>query len=225
MIARFVLVLSLLAALPAAAQEDCPSRRHVDCAGALRAVDAAIAADPWLSILDRARAMRLAELLTPLGPEAAAELTRQDAAWRRSLSRNLFFNPDGSLDEPDPRAALRGSLEYWLMRLIQIDPLPAPGITGRWMSARGEVVIRRRDRDHFDVEINAADINNAAWTCEYEGEGRSERIDWLETDDGEMELRWLGTTLQVSMLPVAPVPFCGAAGSPAGVYFRIGDAD
>lgn len=225
MIVRFASILWLLAALPAAAQDDCPARRHVDCAGALRAVDAAIAADPWLSIMDRARAMRLEELLVPLGPEAAAALTQQEVRWRRSLSRDLFFNPDGSLDAPNPRIVLRGRLEHRLMQLIGIDPLPPPGIVGRWVGVQGEAVIRRRGQDHYEVDISTADINNLAWTCEYEGEGRSERIEFLETDDGDVELRWLGTSLQIRMLTDGFAPFCGAAGSVGGIYFRAGDAD
>lgn len=71
-------------ALPAAAEEPCPRRAHVDCAGAMRAVEAAVAVDPWLALLDRARAVRLAELAAPLGEEAAAELRAQAAARRQN---------------------------------------------------------------------------------------------------------------------------------------------
>ncbi len=225
MLLRVLLGLWLLVTVPAMAQEGCSTRVDRDCAAALRAVDAAIRADPWLAIMDQARAMRLEELLIPLGPEGAAELRRQDAAWRRSLSRDLQFNRDGTLDEPNPRAALRAALEYRLMQLIRIDPLPAPGIVGRWASAAGEVVVRRQAQDLYGVEIGTADIGDVAWTCEYDGEGRADRIDWLETDDGQIELRWLGTMLQIRVLTDGFTSFCGAAGSVAGYYFRVGDAD
>lgn len=229
MIARsLALLLSLLLAMPPVAAEDsCPRRRNADCATATRAVEAAIAADPWLAIIDQARGMRLAELGTLLGPEAAAELARQDAAWRRSLSRELFFHPDGTLDEPDPRAALRGALEFRLTRLMRIQADPS-GIEGRWMGVQGEAVLRRGGRGRYVVSVATADVNNLAWTCEYDGEGRTEMAEWLRTDDGMLDLRWLGPMLRITMTPRgdgAPVPFCGAAGSVAGLYFRIGDAE
>lgn len=116
-------------ALPATAEEPCPRRAHVDCAGAMRAVEAAVAADPWLALLDRARAMRLAELAAPLGEEAAAELRAQDAAWRRSLPR-----ADGS---PVPFCGAAGSVAGAYFRVGAAD----------WMRAAsgGRAAARRQN--------------------------------------------------------------------------------
>lgn len=215
----------LLLALPAWADEPCPRRANVDCAGAMRAVDAAIAADPWLAILDQARAMRLEELGRLLDAGSAAELRRQDAAWRRSLSRDLFFRPDGSLDEAAPRAALRGPMEYWLTRLMRVQHDPSWRIGGVWFGVQGQVAVAVAGRGRHRIEANTAEVNHLAWTCEYEGEGESHRDDWLETADGALDLRRVGSVLRIRMIGPGPVDFCGAAGSVAGDYFRIGDAD
>ncbi|MBR0658215.1 hypothetical protein [Neoroseomonas oryzicola] len=217
------LLLTLLASLPAAAQEPCPARRNVDCAGAARAIDAAIAADPWLAIMDRAQRMRLDELAPLLGAESAAELAAQQAAWRRSLSRNLFFHPDGTLDAPDPRAVLRAAMEYRLMQLIRIEHDPSASIDGIWAGVQGEVTVEILGAGSYRISAGTADINNLAWTCGYEGEGESTRVEWLETRDGALELRREGVMLRVRMnLPQAN-GFCGAAGSLSGLFFRIGD--
>ncbi|MBP0464798.1 hypothetical protein J5Y09_12830 [Roseomonas sp. PWR1] len=215
----------LLLAMPARGEERCPRRANVDCAGAMRAVDAAIAADPWLAILDQARAMRLEELGRLLDADSAAALRRQDATWRRSLSRHLFFRPDGSLDETDPRAMLRGSMEFWLMRLMRVQHEPSWRIGGVWFGVQGQVAVAEAGRGRHRIEANTADVFHVAWTCEYEGEGESHREDWLETADGALELRRVGSSLRLRVIGPAPVDYCGAAGSVAGVYFRIGDAD
>jgi len=218
------LILALLAP-PAIAEERCPARRNVDCAGAARAVDAAIAADPWLAIIDRARAMRLAELRGLFGPESAAELARQDAAWRRSLSRDLFFHPDGTLDEPDPRAALRGRVEDRLALLFRVEHDPSASLSGVWAGVQGRVVVRGSHDRPRRVEINTADLHDLAWLCEYEGVGESPREEWLETADGAVELRREGNMLRVRMLTARPSDHCGAAGSLGGLYFRVGAAE
>lgn len=222
------LVAAMLLALPAAAQEPCPRRANVDCAGALRAIDAATAADPWLALLDRARVMRLDELSRLRGGAAAAELAAQDGAWRRSRARDLFFAPGGALDTDDPRRDLRGPLEYWLMRLMRVQPGPPAGVDGRWMRMNGEVVVQAAGGGRYLVSVTTVELQALAWTCEYEGEGRTDRPERLETSDGALVLRLEDGMLTVRMLPRrdgGPVPFCGAAGSVAGRYFRIGGAD
>ena len=218
------LVMLLLAAMPAAAQQPCPARRNVDCAGAARAVDAAVAADPWLAIMDQAQRMRLEELMPLLGRESAAELSDQQAAWRRSLSRDLFFHPDGTLDEPDPRGALRGAMEYRLARLMRIEHDPSASIDGQWVGVQGQVVVEAAGSGHYRVSVSTIDVNSLAWMCDYDGEGDSPRVDRLETRDGALELRRVGTMLRVRMLTTRPSQFCGAAGSMAGLFFRVGNA-
>jgi hypothetical protein len=225
MITRAVLLFALLvAALPAAAQDRCPSRRNVDCAGAARAVDAAIAADPWLALLDQAQRMRLAELMPLLGEPSANELATQQAAWRRSLSRDLFFHPDGSLDEANPRGALRGYLEYRLTRLMRLQHDPSASIDGNWVGVQGQVVVERAGHGRYRVSASTADVNDLAWLCDYDGEGETHREDWMETRDAVLELRREGVMLRVRMLTRTPSEFCGAGGSLSGLFFRIGDA-
>jgi len=220
-----VILLLLLFAPGVAAEEPCPARRHVDCAGAARAVEAAIVADPWLAILDRARAMRMAELAGLLEPESRAELARQDAAWRRSLSRELSFHPDGTLDEAEPRAALRGRVEHRLALLFRVEHDPAASLAGVWVGVQGRVTVRGdRDRPRR-VEIATADVNDLAWLCEYEGVGESPREEWLETADGVVELRREGNMLRVRMLTARPSEHCGASGSLGGLFFRVGAAE
>lgn len=225
--ARILVLLLLIAALPAAAQDRCPLRRNVDCAGAQRAIAAAIAADPWLALIDRARSMRVAELSRLLGPAGAAELARQDEAQRRTLSRELFFTAEGVL-EAESLPALRAPIEAWLMQLMRMQPDPPPVLDGRWVGMNGVAVVHRLGGQRLAVSVNTVDPYALAWTCEYEGEGRAERADWMETADGAVELSWDGPMLAVAMRRPADggaVPFCGAAGSVAGRYFRVGDAD
>lgn len=223
MVLRLLPLLLLLPTWPAAA-EACPARRNVDCAGALRAVDAAILADPWLALLDQARAMRMAELAGLLEPNSAAELARQDAVWRRSLSRELFFRPDGSLDEADPRAALRGGLEYRLMQMMRLQHDLSASVEGDWRGVQGQVVVRAAGGGHYRIFVSTVDTDNLSWTCDYDGEGDTTRVEWLPTRDGAVELRRVGTMLRLSMLTTQPQTFCGAGGSLAGDFFRIGDA-
>ncbi|WP_198370068.1 hypothetical protein [Roseomonas rosulenta] len=218
------LMILLLAAMPAAAQQPCPARRHVDCAGAARAVEAAIAGDPWLALIDQAQRMRIAELAPLLGAQSAAELADQQAAWRRSLSRDLFFHPDGTLDEADPRGALRGAMEARLVRLMRIEHDPPGSIDGNWVGVQGQVVVERAGGGHYRISVSTIDVNNLAWMCDYDGEGDTTRVEWLETRDGALELRREGAMLRVRMLTRRPSDFCGAAGSMSGLYFRIGNA-
>lgn len=220
----FALLAVLLVTWPAGAEERCPTRRHVDCAGAERAIAAAIAADPWMTLLDQARRMRMAELSPLLGPAGAAELVAQDGAQRRVLSRELFFTPDGAM-EPDSVPGLRSQLEFWLMRLIRLQPDPPPVMDGIWFNLTGEAVIRRRHDGRYLVTINTVELYALASTCEYDGAGRSDRVDRLETDDGALELTWDGPMLLVRELVSGPQPFCGAVATVTGRYFRIGDAD
>ncbi|HWT10820.1 MAG TPA: hypothetical protein VN329_16745 [Roseomonas sp.] len=217
-------LLFLLTALPAVAQPACPARRNADCAAAARAVDGAIAADPWLAILDRAQQMRLAELMPLLGAESAAELAAQQDAWRRSLSRELFFNPDGTLDEADPRGALRGAVEYRLMRLMRLQHNPSASIDGNWVGVQGQAVVEAAGGGHYRVSVSTIDVNNLAWICDYDGEGDTGRVEWMRTRDGAMELRRVGAMLRIRTMTPQASQFCGAAGSMAGDYFRIGDA-
>lgn len=224
MIARLLcLLLTLVVASPVLAQEPCPARRNVDCAGAARAVEAAIAADPWLALMDQAQRMRLEELLPLLGAESAAELVAQQAAWRRSLSANLFFHADGTLDAPNPRAALRSALEYRLMQLIRIEHDPSASVGGIWAGVQGEVMVEVLNAGRYRISAGTSDINNFAWTCGYEGEGESTRVEWLRTRDGALELRRVGVMLSVRMNMPQANGFCGAAGSLSGLFFRIGD--
>ncbi|CAH0136450.1 hypothetical protein [Roseomonas sp. CECT 9278] len=224
MIARLLVLLSLLvAALPGAAQQPCPARRNVDCAGAARAVDAAIAADPWLAILDQAQRMRLAELMPLLGADGAAELAVQQAAWRRSLSRDLFFHPDGTLDAPDPRGALRGAMEYRLAGLMRIAHDPS-GLDGTWRGAQGQAVVEPAGGGRYRVLVSTIDINALAWMCDYDGEGDGTSFERLETRDGALAMWREGAMLRVRMLAPRPSDFCGAAGSLAGLFFRVGTA-
>jgi hypothetical protein len=218
------LLLMLLVAMPALAQQPCPARRHVDCAGAARAVDAAIAGDPWLALIDRAQRMRLDEVAPLVGAESAAELASQQAAWRRSLSRELFFHPDGSLDEPDPRGALRGAMEARLVRLMRLQHDPSASIDGNWVGVQGQVVVERAGGGHYRVSVSTIDVNNLAWMCDYDGEGDTTRVEWMQTRDGALDLRREGVMLRVRMLTTRVSEFCGAAGSMAGLYFRIGEA-
>lgn len=214
----------LLVALPAAGQQPCPARRHVDCAGAARAVDAAIAADPWLALMDQAQRMRLDELMPLLGAQGAAELADQQAAWRRSLSRDLFFHPDGTLDEPDPRGALRGAMEARLVRLMRVQHDPPGSIDGSWAGVQAQVVVERAGGGHYRVSASTIDVNALAWMCDYDGDGDTTRVEWMQTRDGVLELRREGVMLRVRMLTDTPSTFCGAGGSLSGLFFRIGDA-
>lgn len=218
------LLLPLFAALPAMAEQPCPARRNVDCAGAARVVDAAIAGDAWLAIMDRAQQMRLAELMPLLGDLSARELADQQTAWRRSLSRELSFNPDGTLNEPDPRAALRMSLEFRLTRLMRLQHDLSASIDGNWVGVQGQVVVEAAGGGHYRVSVSTIDVNNLAWMCDYDGEGDTTRVEWLETRDGALELQRVGAMLRVRMLTAQAGQFCGAAGSMSGLYFRIGDA-
>lgn len=225
MTARWLtLLLLLLAAGPAAAQQPCPARRHVDCAGAARAVDAAIAADPWLALLDQAQRLRLAELTPLLGAPSAAELADQQATWRRSLSRELSFHPDGTLDEPDPRGALRGAMEARLVRLMRIQHDLSASIDGRWVGVHGAAVVERAGAGRFRASVSTIDVMGLSWMCEYGGEGETTRIEWMETNDGAIELQREGAMLRVRMQTRRPSDFCGAAGSLSGLFFRVGDA-
>lgn len=225
MMHRLLPMLLLLLAWPAAA-EPCPARRNVDCAGVARAVDAAILADPWLALLDSARAMRMAELARLLEPSSAAELARQDAVWRRSLSRELFFHPDGTLDEADPRTALRGALEYRLMLVMRLQHDLSASIEGHWRGVQGQLVVRAAGGGHYRILVSTADTDNLAWTCDYDGEGDTTQREpqWLRAKDGAVELQRVGTMLRLRMLTTQPHTFCGAGGSLAGDFFRIGDA-
>lgn len=223
---RLFLIGLLLAGLPGGAvAQGCAARR---CEAAQHAVEAAIAADPWLALMDRARRMRLDELAAPLGPEAAAELRRQDAAWRRSLVRDLRFHADGTLDEPDPRAALRGPLESRLMLMIRIDPLPGPAFTGRWAGLQGEVTVRAQGSG-YDIDISTADLGGSGWSCDYAGHGRAGHFPLLEAEDGAVALHWLGGMLQVEQRAEdeaeTDASFCGAGGRVDGLYFRVGEAE
>lgn len=220
----FAPLVVLLMAWPAGAEERCPTRRHVDCAGAERAIAAAIAADPWMTLIDQAWRMRMAELSHLLGPAGAAELAAQDVAQRRVLSRDLFFTPDGAV-EPDSVPGLRWRMELWLMRLIRLQPDPPAVMEGIWFNLTGEAVIRRRNGGRYLVTISTVEPYALASTCEYEGEGRSDRADRLETDDGALELTWDGPMLRIRQLVNGHQPFCGAVATVTGRYFRIGDAD
>jgi hypothetical protein len=217
------LLLLLLVATPAVAQQPCPARRHVDCAGAARAVDAAIAGDPWLAIMDQAQRMRFDELAPLLGPDGAAALADQQAAWRRSLSRELFFHPDGTLDTPDPRGALREAMEYRLTHLMRTQHQPT-GIAGNWRGVQGQVVVEAAGNGHYRVSASTIDVNNLAWMCDYDGEGDTVGVEWMQTRDGALELRREGAMLRVRMLTRRPSDFCGAAGSLSGLFFRVGNA-
>jgi hypothetical protein len=218
-----VLFALLLAALPAAAQDRCPTRRNVDCAGAARAVDAAIAGDPWLALIDQAQRMRLAEVAPLIGEPSAAELAAQQATWRRSLSRQLFFHPGGALDEPDPRGALRGAMEYRLVRLMRLQHNPPGSIDGDWVGVQGQVVVERAGGGHFRVSLSTADVHDLAWLCDYDGEGDTQREEWMQTRDGVLELRREGVMLRVRQLRAGATEFCGAGGSMSGLYFRVGE--
>ncbi|MBR0680711.1 hypothetical protein GXW74_09440 [Roseomonas eburnea] len=223
------LVLACAAVAPAVAQQRCPSRRNVDCAGAERAIDAAIAADPWLSLLEDGRRRRVAELQRLLPREATAVLTEEDAIRRRARSRELFFTADGAM-EAEGAYTLRSELEWWLIRLIRMQDDPPDGVAGHWTGAFAEARIRPLGGGRYLVTANAAEPYALSWLCEFEAEGVMDATDTLiaGAEGEQIAVRREGPMLRIRSIPRpgrAGFDYCGAMGSLSGSLFRIGDAE
>lgn len=217
------------AVMPARAGEPCPRYRDIDCAAAVRAVEAAIASDPWLVLLEEARRRRLAELQRVLAPQDAAAMAQQDETRRRARVRDLYFAPDGAL-EPEGVLMLRRSLEWWLIRLIRAEENPPDGIAGLWAGPFAEARIRPLGGGRYVVEADAAAADNLSWTCEFEGEGVMDGNDTLTagTEGDQVSVRREGAMLRLASVPRpdrSGFDHCGAMGSLNGLLFRIGEAE
>jgi hypothetical protein len=225
---RLLPALLLLAlAAPALAEDRCPRRGTLDCAGQARAMDAAIAADPAMAVSEAAIAARAAALQRALAPEAAAALARADALRRRARSRYLFFTPAGEV-EPESVDDLRDALGWHLSWLGSIDPAPPPGVAGRWDGGFVMAKVVPRAEGGFDIEAHAVEPFHLAWTCEFDDTAAALPDGSLVSADGTLRLVRDGPLLILEPIPrpgLAGYDYCGAMGSLTGALFFVGALD
>lgn len=222
MILRAPLVLiALVLAFPAQAEDRCPTRRNVDCAMQARAIAAAIAADPVLALAEAALVQRAAALTAAMAPPAAEALARADALRRRARGRELFFTPDGAV-EADSIDMLRDALAWHRAWLDAIDPAPPPGLAGRWAGAFIVAEIAPGSDDRFAVGADAVEPFHLAWLCEFDDAARLQPDGALVSEDGTLRLFRDGPLLVLEPIPrpgLAGYDYCGAMGSLRGVLF------
>lgn len=217
-------LLAVVLAWPAQAEDGCPRRRNVDCATQARAIAAAIATDPGLARMQEAIARRLADLSAALAPPAAEALARADALRRQARGREVFFTTDGAV-EAESIDRLRDALAWHLVWLAGIDPAPPPGLAGRWAGAFVLADVAPGSDGRFAVTADAVEPFHLAWTCEFDDSARLQPDGALLSEDGTLRLFRDGPLLVLEPIPrpgLAGYDYCGAMGSLRGTLFRLG---
>ncbi len=216
-----LLLIALMLAWPAQAEDGCPRRRNVDCTSQARAISTAIAADPALTQAEAAIAERVAALTAALAPPGAAALTREDALRRRARGRELFFTADGTV-EAESMDMLGDALAWHRAWLDAIDPAPPPGLAGRWAGAFIVAEIAPGTDGRFAVGADAVEPFHLAWLCEFDDTARLQPDGALVSEDGTLRIHRDGPVLVIEPIPrpgLAGYDYCGAMGSLRGVLF------
>jgi hypothetical protein len=231
------LTVSLLAcaagAAPAVAQQ-------VDAAAALASFDCRRASEEIERVI--CSDVRLADADRRVAQAYAAARQRFSGSARQALQQDQqIFNYGREFTFPgdmDNRDALVGNLlAYQTERvdeLNQMVPPPGAGLTGRWLSALGQVTVTPvagARPGMVDVTASTVAPGNARWICDIDiqrgrvtGTGASQSIT-LNLDGWRITLRRQGQALAVTetRLPGADQvrPFCGNSGSLSGTFFPV----